>query len=131
MAKNTETVETPVVVENAPEGAAEPVADIIGNPPKLKSSGEITAAEASSAQRTRESELGKTIPSNTPMASPEVVREVVVAGISGEELVQVKPTKPGPFKIGPRYWRFQLGQTYSVPNFVKQVLARANALAVL
>lgn len=140
MAKNTapnqesvsETTAEPVVIANAPSNSPEVDPEVVGNPPKMKTNtGEISAAEASGAQRTREEELGKKIPNNTPMATPEVVKQVVVAGISGEELVQVKPTKPGPFKIGPKYWRFQLGQTYSVPNFVKQVLARANALAVL
>ena len=47
------------------------------------------------------------------------------------EIVQVKPTKAGPFKIGPKYWRFTVNTVYSVPNYVKQVLSRANALGVI
>jgi hypothetical protein len=129
MAKNSEP-QTPEVVANAPVGQEEIPAEVIGNPPKLKT-GEITAAEASSTQRTREQELNKTIPVSVPMATPDVVKEVVVAGISGEELVPVKPTKPGPFKIGPKFWRFTVGTTYSVPHFVKQALSRANALSVI
>ncbi len=123
--------EIPVVIENAPAGQI-PAGDIVANPPKpITRTGEISASEATGTQRTRENELGKVVPNNTPMAKPDEVKQAVIVGISGDELVQVKPTKAGPFKIGPKYWRFTVNTVYSVPNYVKQVLSRANALGVI
>lgn len=121
--KETQTVETEVAIEK------EVVTEVVENPPKAKT-GEVSHIEAN-APRTREEELQKTVPITTPMASPDVVKPTVVLGISGEEKVQVKPTKPGPFKIGPKFYRFIPGTVYDVPHFVKQVLARANALSVI
>ena len=115
--KETQTIETEVITE------------VVGNPPKAKS-GEVSSIEAN-APRTREEELQKTVPNATPMAVPDVVKPTVVLGISGEEKVQVKPTKPGPFKIGPKFYRFTPGTVYDVPHYVKQVLSRANALSVI